>query len=63
LRAYSDFWAHGIEAGQAEFESRYFERAELYFQLMGEVDDDPWPALLLAESRTAMGKKKQALRT
>ena len=62
LRAYSDLWAHGIEAGQAEFESRHFERAELYFQLMGEIDDDPWPALLLAETRTAMGKKKQALK-
>jgi hypothetical protein len=29
---------------------------------MGEVDDDPWPALLLAETSTAMGKKKQALK-
>lgn len=62
LRAYSAVWVHGIEAGQAEFESRHFERAELYFRLMGEIDDDPWPALLLAETRTAMGKKKQALK-
>ncbi len=62
LRAYSALWVHGIEAGQAEFESRHFERAELYFRLMGEIDDDPWPALLLAETRTAMGKKKQALK-
>jgi hypothetical protein len=29
---------------------------------MGEIDDDPWPALLLAETRTAMGNKKQALK-
>jgi len=62
LRAYSAAWVHGIETGQAEFESRHFERAELYFRLMGEIDDDPWPALLLAETRTAMGKKKQALK-
>jgi dienelactone hydrolase len=62
LRAYGDLWAQGIETGQAEFESRHFERAELYFRLMGEIDDDPWPALLLAETRTAMGNKKQALK-
>jgi dienelactone hydrolase len=62
LRAYSDLWAQGIESGQADFESRHFERAEFYFRLMGEIDDDPWPCLLLAETRTAMGKRKQALK-
>jgi hypothetical protein len=61
-RAYSDLWAQGIEAGQAKFESRHFEQAELYFRLMGEIDDDPWPTLLLAETRSAMGKRKQALK-
>lgn len=62
LRAYRDLWAQGIEAGQAEFESRHFERAELYFRLMCEIDDDPWPALLLAETRVAMGRTKQAMK-
>jgi dienelactone hydrolase len=62
LRAYRAVWAQGIETGQAEFESRHFERAELYFRLMAETDDDSWPYLLLAETQTAMGRKKQALK-
>ncbi len=29
---------------------------------MSELDDDPWPSLLLAETHTAMGNRKQALK-
>ncbi len=63
LRAFNDLSAQGIEAGQAEFEQKHFDRAETYFQLMAEISrEEPWPALLLAEARTAMGNKKQAIK-
>jgi dienelactone hydrolase len=63
-RAFSELWAQGIEAGQAEFEhSRHLANAELYFQLMAAVTpDEPWPWLLLAETAVARGDKKQANR-
>lgn len=62
LRAFRGLWVEGIEAGQMEFQSRHFEKAEACFQLMTTLSDDPWPALLLAETRTAMGNKKQAIK-
>ncbi len=61
-RAFASLWVAGIESGQQEFESRHFDRAEACFQLMSAVSDDPWPALLLAETRTARGNKKQAIK-
>jgi dienelactone hydrolase len=63
LRAFSDLWAQGIEAGQAEFARKHFASAEYYFRLMADVSpDEPWPVLLLAETHTAMGNKKQAIK-
>ncbi len=62
MRAFRGLWAQGIEGGQSAFEQRHFDTAEVYFQLMGECSVEPWPSLLLAETRVAMGNKKQALR-
>jgi dienelactone hydrolase len=61
-RAFDGIWAEGIETGQQELESRHFEKAEACFRLMSEVRDEPWPALLLAETHASAGTKKQALR-
>ena len=61
-RAFSSLWVEGIESGQMEFESRHFDKAEAYFQLMSDVSDDPWQVLLLAETRVAKGDKKQAIK-
>lgn len=61
-RALKGLSMQGVEAGQSAFEEKHFERAEIYFQLMSECSDDPWPSLLLAETRLAMGNKKQAIR-
>jgi predicted Zn-dependent protease len=61
-RAFSSLRVEGIESGQMEFESRHFDKAEAYFQLMSDVSDDPWPVLLLAETRVAKGNKKQAIK-
>ena len=61
-RAFASLWVEGIESGQMEFESRHFDKAEACFQLMSRVRDDPWPVLLLAETRTARGNKKQAIK-
>ena len=61
-RAFAALWVEGMENGQREFELRHFEKAEGYFQLMSSVSDDPWPMLLLSETRTAEGNKKQAIK-
>lgn len=60
-RAFGGLWVEGLENGQQEFEARHFERAETYFQLISRVSADPWPMLLLAETHSAEGNKKQAL--
>jgi hypothetical protein len=63
LRAFNDLSAQGIEAGQAEFERRHFDVAESYFQLMSEISpDEAWPTLLLAETHSSTGNKKQAIK-
>ena len=63
LRAFHDLWAQGIEAGQAELLAKHPARAEDYFQLMADVSPDAWwPLLLLADTRTAMGNHKQAIK-
>lgn len=61
-RAFSALWAEGIEAGQSALETRHFMVAQSYFELMGEVKEDPWPSLLLAETSTGMGNHKQAVK-
>jgi predicted Zn-dependent protease len=64
LRSFNDLWAQGIEAGQEQLQQRHFEVAASYFQLMGEVSPhEPWPALLLAETRAAAGNKKEAIKS
>jgi predicted esterase len=63
VRAFNGLWAHGIEAGQAALEGKRLAQAETYFLLMSEVmPDEPWPFLLLAETRAAGGDRKQALK-
>jgi predicted Zn-dependent protease len=63
LRAFNSLWVQGLESGQAQFEQKHWDKAESYFQLISQVSpDDPWPPLLLAETRTAMGDKKQAIK-
>ena len=52
----------GIENGQQQFQAKHFDKAESCFDLMRQISDEPWPALLLAETRAAMGNKKQALK-
>ncbi len=61
-RAFDDMMVEGIENGQQELEARHFLKAESCFDLMREISDDPWPALLLAETRAAMGNKKQVIK-
>ncbi len=63
LRAFNDLCAQGIEAGQAQLEQKQFDRALSYFELMSETTpDEPWPALLLADTHASMGNKKQTLK-
>ena len=63
LRAFHQLWAQGVEAGQAELEKKQFAKADYYFRLMGDISpDEPWPALLLAETDTARGDKKHAIK-
>jgi dienelactone hydrolase len=61
-RALFAVWVQGIEMGQMQMESRHFEKAELSFQLMSQVNENPWPLLLLAETHASQGNKKQAVK-
>lgn len=61
-RAFSGIFVQAMENGQEELESRHFEKAEAYFDLMRQVTDDPWPALLLADTHAAGGNRKLAVR-
>jgi predicted esterase len=61
-RAFQDMVVEGMENGQQELEAKHFDKAESCFDLMQQISDDPWPTLLLAETRAAMGNKKQALK-
>jgi dienelactone hydrolase len=62
LRAFRQLWVQGIEAGQAALEnSKNYARAEFYFQLVSSATpDEPWPALLLAETYALRGDRKRA---
>lgn len=61
-RALDDMKVEGIENGQQEFQARHFDKAESCFDLMRQISDDPWPLLLLAETRAAKGNEKQAIK-
>lgn len=61
-RALEDLWVEGIENGQQELEAKHFSKAEACFELMSQVNSEPWPSLLLARTHLAWGKKKQAVR-
>lgn len=61
-RAMGDITVEGIEHGQEEFQAHHFDKAESCFDLMRQITDEPWPVLLLAETRVAMGNKKQAMK-
>jgi hypothetical protein len=61
-RAFSQLWAQEIEAGQQELEAHHLQKAEACFQLTSAASEKVWPELLLAETHTAMGNKKQALK-
>lgn len=61
-RAYDDMKVEGIENGQQEFQARHFDKAESCFDLMRQTTDEPWPVLLRAETRVALGNKKQAIK-
>jgi predicted Zn-dependent protease len=61
-RAFQDMVVEGMENGQQELEAKHFDKAESCFDLMQQISGDPWPMLMLAETRAAMGSKKQALK-
>ncbi|HEX7289415.1 MAG TPA: hypothetical protein VF532_24745 [Candidatus Angelobacter sp.] len=62
-RAFNGLWIQGIEAGQDQFRKNEFPAAAVYFELMADVaPDQPWPVLLLAETRVRQGTKKAALK-
>ena len=61
-RAFSGIFVRAIEEGQKELESRHFEKAETYFDMMRQVTDDPWPVLLLADTQAASGNRKLAIK-
>jgi dienelactone hydrolase len=62
-RVLSGLFIQGVEAGQAEFRNKRFRQAADYFELMAQAaPDQPWPALLLAETRVRQGNKKAAMK-
>lgn len=61
-RAFNGMIVGGMENGQQEFHARHFDKAESCFDLMRQISDDAWPVLLLAETRAAMGNRKQAIK-
>ncbi len=61
-RAIGGIIVEGIENGQQEFQAHHFDKAESCFDLMRQITDEPWPVLLLAETRVALGNKKQAIK-
>jgi dienelactone hydrolase len=62
-RAFTELWIQGIETGQDEFRNNHLSQAATYFELMANVSpDQPWPLVLLAETRVRAGNKKAALK-
>lgn len=63
-RAFASLWVQAIEAGEGQLENtKNYPAAEFYFSLVDAVSpDEPWPALLLAETATVQGNKKRAIK-
>jgi len=61
-RAFNGIFVQSMEGGERELESRHFEKAEAYFDLMLLVSDNAWPALLLADTHAASGNRKLAIK-
>jgi len=61
-RTFSGIFVRAIEEGQQALDSRHFEQAETYFDMMRQVSDDPWPVLLLADTHAASGSRKLAIK-
>ncbi len=61
-RAFGGIFVGAMEAGQQQLAGRHFEKAEVYFDLMRQVTDDPWPMLLLADTHAAAGNRRLAIK-
>ncbi len=61
-RAFNGVFVSAMEDGQQQLAARHFGKAEAYFDLMGQVSDDPWPVLLLADTHAATGNRKLAIK-
>ena len=60
-RAFGGIFVGAMEDGQQQLGARHFEKAEVYFDVMREVTDDPWPLLLLADTHAAAGNRRMAI--
>jgi len=61
-RAFGGIFVGTMEDGQQELAVRHFEKAEVYFDLMRQLTDDPWPVLLLADTHAAAGNRRLAIK-
>ena len=61
-RAFGGIFVGAMEDGQQQLAARHFEKAEIYFDLMRQVTDDPWPLLLLADTHAAAGNRRLAIK-
>jgi dienelactone hydrolase len=61
-RAFGGIFVGAMEDGQQQLAARHFEKAEVYFDLLRQVSDDPWPVLLLADTHAAAGNRKLAIK-
>jgi len=63
LRAESSLFAQLVEEGQRRKMAGKFSEALSFFEVLGEASPErAWPPLLIAETRTAMGDHKRALK-
>ena len=61
-RAFGGIFVGTMEDGQRQLAARHFEKAEVYFDLMRQATDDPWPVLLLADTHAAVGNRRLAMK-
>lgn len=61
-RASGGIFVGTMEDGQQQLAARHFEKAEIYFDLMRQVTDDPWPLLALADTHAASGNRRLAIK-
>lgn len=61
-RAFGGIFVGTMEDGQQQLAARHLEKAEIYFDLMRQVTDDPWPLLLLADTHAAAGNRRLAIK-